>query len=96
MAIASIREVKINPGNTEIVSSRVRKGAGILARHGAHTRIYQVVGGQGAGNIQLQAHYASVAQGAATFEAFLKDASQKELMKAVSYTHLTLPTKRIV
>ena len=73
MAIASIREVKINPGNTEIVSSRVRKGAGILARHGAHTRIYRVVGGQGAGNIQLQAHYASVAQGAATFEAFSKD-----------------------
>ena len=83
MAIASIREVKINPGNTEIVSSRVRKGAGILARHGAHTRIYRVVGGQGAGNIQLQAHYASVAQGAATFEAFSKDASQKELMKEI-------------
>jgi hypothetical protein len=42
-----------------------------------------VVGGQGAGNIQLQAHYASVAQGAATFEAFSKDASQKELMNEI-------------
>ena len=83
MGIASIREVKITPGNTEVVSSRVRKGAGILARHGAHTRIYRVVGGQGAGNIQLQAHYASVSQGAETFEAFSKDASYTELMQEI-------------
>ncbi len=41
------------------------------------------MGGQGAGNIQLQAHYQSVSQGAETFEAFSKDASYKELMAEI-------------
>lgn len=83
MAITVIREVTINPGKTKLMHSRVRRGSGIFARHGAHVRLYQVAGGHGARNIMMQSHYASVSSAATAFQGYSNDPAWHELLEEI-------------
>ena len=83
MTITVLREVSINTGKTKLIHSRVRRGSGIFARHGAHVRLYQVAGGQGARNIMMQSHYSSVSSAASAFQGYSNDPAWHELLEEI-------------
>ena len=85
MAITVIREVSINAGKTKLIHSRVRRGSGIFARHGAHVRLYQVAGGHGARNIMMQSHYSSVSSAASAFQGYSNDPAWHELLEEIEH-----------
>ena len=73
MTVVAIREVTPEIGKEELVESRMRRGAGVMARHGAFTRLFKVVVGAGAGDYNLQSMYSSFEEGAIAFKNFGND-----------------------
>ena len=84
MTIIAVREVRVNAGKDELVTSRIRRAADIMARHGANANIFKIVGGAGAGNFQLQSIYNKVADGAKAFQKFSNDPEFLELTKEIA------------
>ena len=72
-----------NAGETKLIHPRVRRGSGIFARHGAHVRLYQVEGGQGARNIIMQSYYSSVSTAASASEGYSNDPAWHELLEEI-------------
>jgi hypothetical protein len=73
MTVVAIREVTPDIGKEELVESRMRRVAGVMARHGAFTRLFKVTAGDGAGDYNLQSMYSSFEEGAVAFKNFGND-----------------------
>lgn len=59
----------------------MRRCAGVMVRHGAFTRMFKVIAGAGAGDLNLQSFYSSFAEGAAAFKNFSADPEFHALFK---------------
>jgi hypothetical protein len=84
MTVIAVREVSVHTGKEDLVNSRIRRAAGIMARHGASTKIFKIVGGAGVGNFHLQAIYNKVADGAKAFQSFSNDPEFHTLTNEIS------------
>ena len=73
MTVIAIREVTPEIGKEELAESRMRRAAGVMARHGAFTRMFKVAGGGCAGDYNLQSMYGSFEEGARAFASFNAD-----------------------
>ena len=76
----SRRIAKPHPGKMDLVMERTHQLAGILSRHGAYTRIAQVVAGAGAGDFHVYARYDSMAAGTGANAAMVNAPAYKKLM----------------
>ena len=54
MTICAVREITPHVGKEALAESRVRRAAGVMARHGAYTRIFKVIAGADVGDYSLQ------------------------------------------
>ena len=73
MTICAVREITPHVGREELAESRVRRAAGVMARHGAYTRIFKVIAGADVGDYILQTFYSSFTEGATAFQKFGSD-----------------------
>ncbi len=80
MTIIAVRKLIPNLGKDKIARERVKSAARIFERHGASSRVMNVIGGEGAGEIHMYSGYSSVSAGAKTFEAVEADVDFQALM----------------
>ena len=73
MTVCAIREVTPHVGKEALAESRLRRAAGVMARHGAFTRIFKVIAGADVGDYSLQSFYSSFSDGATAFQKFGSD-----------------------
>ena len=63
MTVVSVREVATpHIGKEKLVEGRMRRAEAIIAKHGAHTRMYKTVVGQGVGDYLLFSMHVSHSQ----------------------------------
>ena len=70
MTVVSVREVTPHIGKEKLVEGRMRRAEAIIAKHGAHTRMYKTVVGQGVGDYLLFSMYGSFASATKSFQSF--------------------------
>ena len=80
MNIVSIREVTPDVGKEKLAELRFKRGSEILAKHGAATRLWKVIVGQGVGDLVLMSMYESFSKGATAFQSFSGDSEMAALM----------------
>lgn len=80
-SIIAIREVTPHVGKEELAENGIRRDAGVMARHGAFTRMFKVIAGAGARALNLQSFYSSFAEGVAAFKIFSADPEFHALFK---------------
>ena len=54
MTICAVREITPHLGKEALAESRVRRAAGVMARHGAYTRIFKVIAGADVGDYSFK------------------------------------------
>ena len=81
MTVVSVREVTPHIGKEKLVESRMRRAETIIAKHGAHTRMYKTVVGQGVGDLLLFSMYESFSVATKSFQSFSADADMTALME---------------
>ena len=86
MTVIAIREVTPEIGKEELAESRMRRAAGVMARHGAFTRIFKVAAGGSAGDYNLQSMYTSFEEGARAFQSFSSDPEFQAIFKERALT----------
>tara|TARA_S200000501_G_scaffold374498_1_gene424216 strand:- start:505 stop:1125 length:621 start_codon:yes stop_codon:yes gene_type:complete len=80
MNVVSIREVTPDVGKEKLAELRFKRGSEILAKHGATTRLWKVIVGQGVGDLVLMSMYESFSKGATAFQSFSGDPEMAALM----------------
>ena len=80
MNVVSIREVTPDVGKEKLAELRFKRGSEILAKHGATTRLWRVIVGQGVGDLVLMSMYESFSKGATAFQSFSGDSDMAALM----------------
>ena len=80
MNVVSIREVTPDVGKEKLAELRFKKGSDILTKHGATTRLWKVIVGQGVGDLVLMSMYESFSKGATAFQSFSGDSEMAALM----------------
>ena len=80
MNVVSIREVTPDVGKEKLAELRFKRGSEILAKHGATTRLWKVIVGQGVGDLVLMSMYESFSKGATAFQSFSGDSEMAALM----------------
>ncbi len=80
MNIISIRELTPTIGKEKLGEIRFRKASDILAKHGAATRLWRVIVGQGVGDLVLMSMYETFSKGATAFQSFSGDSEMAALM----------------
>ena len=80
MNIVSIRELTPTIGKEKLGEIRFRNASDILAKHGAATRLWRVIVGQGVGDLVLMSMYESFSKGATAFQSFSGDSEMAALM----------------
>ena len=80
MNVVSIREVTPDVGKEKLAELRFKRGSEILAKHGATTRLWKVIVGQGVGDLVLMSMYESFSKGATAFQSFSGDSDMAALM----------------
>ena len=80
MNIVSIRELTPTIGKEKLGEIRFRKASDILAKHGAATRLWRVIVGQGVGDLVLMSMYETFSKGATAFQSFSGDSEMAALM----------------
>lgn len=80
MSYVSIREAKPLSGKDLILEKRMKRISDIMANHGAKSALYKVVAGDGAGRYDLQNWYASLEEGANSFQSYGADPDYQEMM----------------
>ena len=80
MNVVSIREVTPDVGKEKLAELRFKKGSEILAKHGATTRLWRVIVGQGVGDLVLMSMYETFSKGATAFQSFSGDSDMAALM----------------
>ena len=53
MKIISVREMSPSAGKEALMEERIRRASGVMARHGAVSRIFKIGGGAGAGMVYM-------------------------------------------
>ena len=81
MTVVSVREVTPHIGKEKLVEGRMRRAEAIIAKHGAHTRMYKTVVGQGVGDYLLFSMYDSFSSATKSFQSFSADADMTALME---------------
>lgn len=81
MTVVSVREVTPHIGKEKLVEGRMRRLEAIIAKHGAHTRMYKTVVGQGVGDYLLFSMYESFSSATKSFQSFSADADMTALME---------------
>ena len=81
MTVVSVREVTPHVGREKLVEGRMRRAEAIIAKHGAHTRMYKTVVGQGVGDYLLFSMYESFSSATKSFQSFSADADMTALME---------------
>ena len=84
MTVVSVREVTPHIGKEKLVEGRMRRAEAIIAKHGAHTRMYKTVVGQGVGDYLLFSMYESFSSATKSFQSFSADADMTALMEVRS------------
>ena len=73
MTVVSVREVTPHIGKEKLVEGRLRRAETIIAKHGAQTRMYKTVVGQGVGDFILMSMYESFSKATKSFQSFSAD-----------------------
>ena len=73
MKIISVRETSPSAGKEAIMEERLRRASGVMARHGATSRIFKIGGGAGAGNYLLMNLYNSFSDASSSFQKYSAD-----------------------
>ena len=81
MTVVSVREVTPHIGKEKLVEGRMIRAESIFAKHGAHTRMYKTVVGQGVGDYLLFSMYESFSSATKSFQSFSADADMTALME---------------
>lgn len=81
MTIVSRRILVPLPGKSALAMERAKTAASILASHGAFVRVFSVVMGQDAGNIEILARYANFTEGSKVSAAIARDPKAQQLQK---------------
>ena len=81
MTVVSVREVTPHIGKEKLVEGRMRRAEAIIAKHGAHTRMYKTVVGQGVGDYLLFSMYESFASATKSFQSFLSNADMATMIE---------------
>ncbi len=81
MTVVSVREVTPHVGKEKLVESRMRRAEALIAKHGAHTRMYKTVVGQGVGDYLLFSMYESFSTATKSFQSFSADPDMTTLME---------------
>lgn len=81
MTIVSRRILVPLPGSSALALERAKTAASILASHGALVRVFRVVMGQDAGNIEILARYANFTEGTKVNAALASDPKAQQLQQ---------------
>jgi hypothetical protein len=80
MTVVSVREVTPHIGKEKLVESRMRRGEAIIAKHGAQTRLFKTVVGQGVGDYIMMSMYESFSKATKSFQSFSVDPDMATLV----------------
>ena len=80
MTVVSVREVTPHIGKEKLVESRMKRGEAIMSKHGAQTRLFKTVVGQGVGDYILMSMYESFTKATKSFQSFSGDPDMAALM----------------
>ena len=79
MKIISVREMSPSAGKETLMEERLRRASGVMARHGAVSRIFKIGGGAGAGNYLLMNLFNSFSEGMTSFQKYSADPELEKL-----------------
>ena len=79
MKIISVREMSPSAGKETLMEERLRRGSGVMARHGAVSRIFKIGAGAGAGNYLLMNLFNSFSEGMTSFQKYSADPELEKL-----------------
>ena len=73
MKVISVREMSPSAGKETLMEERLRRASGVMARHGAASRIFKIGGGAGAGNYLMINMYNSFSEATTSFQKYSAD-----------------------
>ena len=79
MKIISVREMSPSAGKETLMEERLRRASGVMARHGAVSRIFKIGAGAGAGNYLLMNLFNSFSEGMTSFQRYSADPELEKL-----------------
>ena len=79
MKIISVREMSPSAGKETLMEERLRRASGVMARHGAVSRIFKIGAGAGAGNYLLMNLFNSFSEGMTSFQKYSADPELEKL-----------------
>ena len=79
MKIISVREMSPSAGKETLMEERLRRASGVMARHGAASRIFKIGAGAGAGNYLLMNLFNSFSEGMTSFQKYSADPELEKL-----------------
>ena len=79
MKIISVREMSPSAGKETLMEERLRRASGVMARHGAVSRIFKIGAGAGAGNYLLMNLVNSFSEGMTSFQKYSADPELEKL-----------------
>ena len=68
MKIVSVRQMSPSVGKEMLMEERIRRASGVMARHGAVSRIFKIQGGDSAGDYLLMNLFNSFSAASSTFQ----------------------------
>ena len=68
MKIVSVRQMSPSAGKEMLMEERIRRASGVMARHGATSRIFKIQGGDSAGDYLLMNLFNSFSEASSTFQ----------------------------
>ena len=73
MKIVSVRQMSPSAGKEMLMEERIRRASGVMARHGAASRIFKIQGGDSAGDYLLMNLFNSFSEASSTFQKMSAD-----------------------
>ena len=73
MKIVSVRQMSPSAGKEMLMEERIRRASGVMARHGAASRIFKIQGGDSAGDYLLMNLFNSFSAASSTFQKMSAD-----------------------
>ena len=73
MKVVSVRQMSPSAGKEMLMEERIRRASGVMARHGAASRIFKIQGGDSAGDYLLMNLFNSFSEASSTFQKMSAD-----------------------
>ena len=73
MKIVSVRQMSPSAGKEALMEERLRRASGVMARYGAASRIFKILGGESAGDYLLMNLYNSFSEASTSFQKYSTD-----------------------